>query len=1027
MKNTKYQKNQIIVCEASAGSGKTYNLTQRYIELLLNFDKSIQKSQLKNIIALTFTNKASTEMKERIIDTLKKIAFNYNTDDFTSAFNEDDIGKKAIIALNDIINYYDYFNVKTIDSFINLIIKACAINIGFSPNYKIADNYKEYVDFAIDAFLDNATANKNYQSIINDYLEQYLANQKDSWFCKRDISAEFISIYNKIKNSPNNLKYSNSDYKSVAIKLSTDFYDICIKISKDDKLKNTHANFIKNVAKIKEYGKYYLLANEVSTFWAKEHLHYNKDKEHSTVLDELFVKAKEILKDFYEFKATTYYSVYMKMFEEIDKELAYRTNKDSVLLLNEINKKSMQIFNQENNIVPEVYCRLSNYFKDFLIDEFQDTNKIQWQALKTIIYEILSHGGSFFYVGDIKQAIYAFRGSDSKIFNQALMELDQYNPVKKTLGTNYRSHKNIVDFNNNIFSQDNIKNFLSILLGDTDNEYLSKYGLKTAEIFQSSKQKHLDKKNSGYVEIKTFDGDSSEEIDLNIKNQLLETIDNLIQRFQYKDITIICRDNDSIEQISSWLLEKNINIESTQTLNIINSSIIKEILSFMKFLNSPMDRISFVSFIISNIFLKQTKLDKNEVLQFITDNDSNQTLYIKFRKKYTEIWENYIEHFFNSIGFISVYELVVSIVSEYNIIENFKDSANIIMHLLEVLSVFETKNYGLKNFIKHFQDVEERQKDKNYFIKIPSNNAIKITTVHQAKGLQFNVVIMPFLALTDLSPKKPFVVEDSKNISFLDISKPYMPYSQKLKDTYYNAYFEKISDELNILYVAMTRAVYEFYGFIPEKFSGKKNKILDLFKQKEIKQGIQQIYQINKKITSDTIDLNQTQIKDISEIISDNVINIYGKKRSEILTKGKIIHYALSTILTLDKNEIAEKIKTAMILTALKYPNEDISYLSQTLTALFKNEKILSFFKTSDTTYNEKEFIDINGNTLRIDKLTVSDDIITIIDFKTSIYDKEMINSQMQNYISVINNIYQDKTIKCVVIDIENIDIQEIP
>ena len=106
MKNTKYQKNQIIVCEASAGSGKTYNLTQRYIELLLNFDKSIQKSQLKNIIALTFTNKASTEMKERIIDALKKIAFKYDTDDFTAAFNEKDIDKKAIIALNDIIKYY---------------------------------------------------------------------------------------------------------------------------------------------------------------------------------------------------------------------------------------------------------------------------------------------------------------------------------------------------------------------------------------------------------------------------------------------------------------------------------------------------------------------------------------------------------------------------------------------------------------------------------------------------------------------------------------------------------------------------------------------------------------------------------------------------------------------------------------------------------------------------------------------------------------------------------------------------------
>ena len=1024
-------KNNFISVEASAGSGKTHSLTKRYINLLLNFDSTKKNiAPIQNILALTFANKATIEMKERIIETLKKLALGIEVKSITNDINllPKEIQHNALIAINTLISNYDNFNVRTIDSFINIIIKACALQLGFSPNYKILDSYKDYIDYSINTFLDKITTNQEIKKFLDKFFIQFITDSEDSWHIKDSIEKKFKDFYSK-EVSKDSITFDDSiDYSQQLSILAENFSKICLEMTKIKEYENLNGNYTKSIDKLKTDNR--ALFKLTTNLFLKEELPYKKDKQlqQSQQLNCLFEEAKKIIKNFLKIKSQHYYDNYIKMFNYIIDEFDNRAQKDSVLFLQDINRKVLNIFKQ-NTLLPEIYCRLSTNFKDFLIDEFQDTNTIQWQTLKLIVEENLSQDGSFFYVGDKKQAIYGFRGSDFQIFDLPLKEFQIYKPKKINLDTNYRSCQSIVDFNNSIFSKDNIREFVAYIVNENNISLADKYCKQLIEVFESSQQKVAkDKKNQGYVEISCTEYDFKEEDEEEkIKEYLYKTIENLKKRFDYKDITILCRWSKEVEQVGKWLLEKNINIESFKTLNIINSNIVKEMLSILEFFNLPTDNLAFTSFITSSIFLKQTRLTKDEMLNFIYDisfgDEKQKILYILFREKYPQIWQDYIEKFFNSVGFIAVYEFMVSIISKFKIIENFKQESNVILRFLDIISDFEINKQGLQNFIDYFKDYKTNSSNEKFFIKVPSSNAIKIMTIHKAKGLQFNVVVMPFFYIKQKSPENPFIVNNNNTLSFLYMKKGDINYSSYLKDVYYKAYFKNLSDELNILYVATTRAVYEMHALIlePKLEIKKKISLINKLIKKDCRIiGTQKKYKLEEKNkASKTISLQTSQLDDIVELISNSSIEIYGKKHKDILLKGQIIHYALSLIETFNLLTLSDVIKDSIYQVLITYPNEDVNWLENVLTHLLLNEKISCFFCEQNEVINEKEFVDKFGNTIRIDKLVIKQDSIDIIDFKSSIYDEQNIKKQLIHYKSVVEDIYSKKQVNTYVIDIE--------
>ncbi len=1025
---------KFVVLEASAGSGKTHNLAKRYISLLLDFDSSKTKPPLSNILALTFTNKATIEMKERIIKYLKKISLGQDVKDVLTAVNipKTKIPSNADIVVNYIINNFDHFNVRTIDSFINLIIKACALKLGVSPNYEILDSYEDYIDYSTDVFLDKSFSDEKVKEVLDAFFEQYIIDNTSSWSIRGNILETFKKLYKKeITKKIVEIKKKVKYFEELP-KLNNVFVGVCKKILETKQLeKISYSKYVTYINKV-VFGEKSLFTEDISTYCYKDEYPYLKsalpDKRNSD-LEQLYFKAKDIISSFMEFKAKHFYDNYIKMFDSILKEFEIRAKLDSVMFLQDINKQVSKVF-YEQDLAPEIYLSLSNNFTDFLIDEFQDTNQTQWQTLKLIVEENLSKGGSFFYVGDKKQAIYGFRGGDYKIFDVPRIEFANYSPKLTVLDTNYRSCKAIVDFNNKLYSQDNIVRLLNYIGSDKKLEDIKKYCEGIVEVFKDSEQK-CNNQESGYVEIAYKEYSEEDDIDEVVKQYLYETIDDVTKRFSKKDITIICRKNKEIEKIGRWLLEKNIDIESFQTLNIINSQIIKELFSILQFLNMPTDNISFVSFITSEIFLKITGLKKEDMFKFITDNSLetvNNNLYIKFRKAYPKVWQDYIEDFFDRAGFVAVYEMVVSLISKYKVMENFKEYSNVIYRFLEIICDFEKTNQGLQNFIDYFNDFEKNEKNEKFFIKVPSSDAIKITTIHKSKGLEYNVVIMPYFYIQqDGKTDNIFPVENEQEVSFLNIKQTMTGYSQYLKDIYYEKYFKDISNELNGLYVSTTRAIFEFYALITHKNTktGSKKSYIEMFIDEHTRCfGVKGKAKSKSRNDDEEIvknmEITSTKLQDIVDIINDSSLEIYGKKHKDILLNGKIIHYALSQIETFNFGNLQSKIEKAVENTQLVYPDQDLKIFKEKLLSLLSNKEIASLFDERNIVFNEKEYVDKFGNTVRTDKIIIKPKEVCVVDFKSSIYDKEYINNQMKKYIEILKEIYTDKEVTCCIVDIEN-------
>lgn len=1028
---------KFVVLEASAGSGKTHNLAKRYISLLLNFDSSKTNPPLNNILALTFTNKATIEMKERIIKYLKKISLGQDVKDVLTAVNipKTKIPSNADIVVNYIINNFDHFNVRTIDSFINLIIKACALKLGVSPNYEILDSYEDYIDYSTDVFLDKSFSDEKVKEVLDVFFEQYIIDNTSSWSIRGNILETFKKLYKKeitkkIVEIKKKVKYSEE-----LSKLNNAFIEICKKVLEIENI----PKFIGGRIKLQKYAndivskKKSLFDDNITSFFAKKEVSYVPtlpQEQHSAKLEDVFLKGKSIILAFMEFKAKHFYDNYIKMFDSILKEFEIRAKLDSVMFLQDINKQVSKVF-YEQDLAPEIYLSLSNNFTDFLIDEFQDTNQTQWQTLKLIVEENLSKGGSFFYVGDKKQAIYGFRGGDYKIFDVPRIEFANYFPQLTVLDTNYRSCKAIVDFNNKLYSQDNIVKLLNYIGNDKDLEDIKKYCEGIIEVFKDSEQK-CNTQESGYVEIAYKEYSEQDNVDEIVKQYLYETIDDVTKRFSKKDITIICRKNKEIEKVSRWLLEKKIDIESFQTLNIVNSQIIKELFSILQFLNMPTDNISFVSFITSEIFLKITGLKKEDMFKFITDNSletvNNNNLYIKFRKAYPEVWQDYIEDFFDRAGFVAVYEMAVSLISKYKVIENFKEYSNVIYRFLEIICDFEKTNQGLQNFIDYFNDFEKNEKNEKFFIKVPSSDAIKITTIHKSKGLEYNVVIMPYFYIQQVGKTDNiFPVENEQEVSFLNIKQTMAGYSQYLKDIYYEKYFKDISNELNGLYVSTTRAIFEFYALITHKNTktGSKKNYIEMFIDEHTRCfGVKGKAKSKSRNDDEEIvknmEITSTKLQDIVDIINDSSLEIYGKKHKDILLNGKIIHYALSQIETFNSENLQNKIENAIESTQVVYPDQNLKIFKEKLLSLLSNKDIASLFDERNIVFNEKEYVDKFGNTVRTDKIIIKQKEVCVVDFKSSIYDKEYINNQMKKYIEILKEIYTDKEVTCCIVDIEN-------
>ncbi|MDD5668703.1 MAG: UvrD-helicase domain-containing protein [Candidatus Omnitrophica bacterium] len=1040
---------EIFLVEASAGSGKTYTLARRYLKLLIASEIPAGEFLLKSILAITFTNKAAFEMKARILDFLKKLALDAfeskkEKNDLLEYLNvtEEKARERASMIMESVIHHYNYFQVQTIDSFINAILSGCAFKLELSASFRIRQNYEDYLSYGFDALLNKAAEDpatrENFRGFLKNYL---LVENKKNWFPRDDILTVIrilfgaLNIYGKpFRKFPK----GPGDISAMSVKIKDLMFELK-RTMPEEANRVTWKKFIDTFTPdIPDY--------ELDDFFGPFSKAEFSMRKNCFVTDEalkLWFEIKKSIGELYEWKSFSLFNCYVDIFEGVFENFKNISRKDDVMFLPELNSQAYRLFDEGVITVPELYYRLASRFRHYLIDEFQDTSVLQWRNLYPMIEDALSTGGSLFYVGDKKQAIYRFRGGDVSLIEGVKHDLHMFPfAPPEVLSKNYRSHKEIVEFNNTIFSAKNIRDFFvrrrvfqknAFELLDQDIDCI-------IGIFAEARQEWKKENDKGFVKVERISGTNSDDTQMLIKEKVLGLLSRLTERFDYSDIAILARTNNQVEAVTSWLIEQGIPVESEKTLNIRENGFIREITAFLRFLNSPIDNLSFAVFIMGDIFTSISGIPWKEMELFLfsqgrlKEKNAGVYLYRLFRERYPDQWEKFFEGFFKSVGFIPLYELTVSIFNSFEVMTRFPGYQGFFMRFLEIIKEQEEEHQNIGDFLGFFDTAAS----EDLYVQVAGTHAIQALTVHKAKGLEFPVVIIPFFTIdvemgAGESRGRSFVVgQEDGYLSLNHLKIDYTKFSPELEARYRDEFKKILIDELNNAYVALTRSKYELYVFIPPK-SGSSVNIAQAFVPEEIFEfGTPGMYKKeHKEKTESVLPISPSTYRNWIDFLKDEFSDESAVKNSVSIRRGEMLHYLLSCIGKVsDDDDAGTVIASAAEHAKASYPGPEArewNDICLTVVQLLKNKRIREFFVFSEgDVFQEKEVVDTRGNTRRIDRLIVKDKEILIVDYKSSRDTTKSHENQVREYACILKDIYAWKKIRGYLVYLDEMVLEEV-
>jgi ATP-dependent helicase/nuclease subunit A len=499
----------------------------------------------------------------------------------------------------------------------------------------------------------------------------------------------------------------------------------------------------------------------------------------------------------------------------------------------------------------------------------------------------------------------------------------------------------------------------------------------------------------------------------------------LVQRgYSYSDIAILAYRNEDVVNITTWLNEVDVPFISYSSLDIRTRKLTAEIVALLTFLDSPPDDLSFAGFVLGDIFRKALEKNKKvfelkEYHEFLFRNRKKTPLYKAFQEEFPEIWEIYFENLFKSTGYLPLYDLVNEIYSIYRVFDNFREEEATLIKILEVIKNFEGEGRNNpSDFLKCASDEEVGESD--WTIDVPTGiNAVKVMTIHKAKGLGFPVAIV--LMYEEVARGFKYILdEETDGINLLKINQQIMKASSFLQEKYEEERLKDLVNKLNTLYVGFTRAEDELYIV---GVQGKRNQFpIDLLQTMDSQIGSKNAPRLRPP------ELGQEDLKlyHHPDPIKFPFTAIEELNLEERL-RGEFIHRVLYFIDGLDENiepELEGIIKRVNDELKTDYPMETIK---KNLLEFLTHEEIRHYFQAvpGRVIRKEQDFSDPRGNIFRMDRVIFEEDQITVIDYKTGT-DKEAEKEyifQLKNYIRILKEIYPDKTVEGV---IAYVDLKEI-
>ncbi|HAR36324.1 MAG TPA: hypothetical protein DCR87_05365 [Acidobacteria bacterium] len=1051
---------EFVILKASAGTGKTRALTLRFTQFLLS--PAIKHNDPQQILAITFTRNATKEMKERIIWWLKKCCFfsdrAQEDRDLEAILNlvtidRDQLQTRAEETLNKILSNYSDFQVTTIDSFMANIFKASAIELGISPDSEITIDSGPVLTYTFSRLLKNIRADSPefgfFQEVCQNLKEMRGSKEAYAWDPAADLENILIGLNRKLAAA--NRRARQLDLKPLRKTLQELEEKFQVSREKLIRLIQDWGGCPKNSKLLK-----YLSRSRLSDWNDYDFgiLESKKQTPPAPVVREL-QKLKEITDRYKEIQARIFFQPHLKIYNRFLEVLDLARKERGLVFLEDIH---CQLANYlDRGVVPDVYFSLGSEIYHYLIDEFQDTSPLQWQNLYPLIENALSQGGSLFIVGDTKQAIYGFREADYQIMVNLIKGQDGFasvHPRIAELQENWRSRPELLSWLNRIFP-DGIRE-LPVETMDWKDAPLWREAASRSGLDDFSCRPACDSGSfPGYAELKLVDlsrktkkeaGDQnngseqpdSDDLEEPEKKEVQALIKQLLDRgYRYADLAILTYENERVKQAAAWLNELQIPFVPYSALDIRSRPIVREILSFLQFLDYPLDELNFSVFLCGQLFQKRLQQDRislepEAVREFILNHRTlGQTpLYTAFRLTYPALWEAYFEDFFKTTGYLPLYDLVSQVFRVFQPLELFPLEEGALIKLLEVIKNFEGQGKSnLRDFIKFSAETSE---DKNLWtIDVPETlDAVKIMTIHKAKGLGFPVVIL--LLYREQIKSETFYLRESRTKRTIRAGGPQTVEVLRLNTSTASAHpeFQKAYEshrqrervnKLNTLYVALTRAREELYVIGVKKRNEYPflllEAILDLETEgKNASARCQPDTRLEAKRETTRQELlaplTVLQVGKFSPAADKPAFNYYERRR------GELIHALLGAIEFAGKDLEQVLAAAAAAVRTTDFSAREILAAAGTVKEFLSLPEVAAYFerRTGRVVHREIELVDARGRLFRADRVVVDPDRVTVIDFKTGSTDDLELRAgyfqQIKIYMAMLSDIYPGRKIK---------------
>lgn len=1020
------QSKPLKIYSASAGSGKTFQLVQYYLKLILGDVNTSSSKSFAKILAMTFTNKAAWEMKNRVISALNELAYQppnllMSVTQKTTQISVEIIRKRAMIVLSEILHHYEDFNLMTIDKFSLRLIRTFNRDLDLDEGFEVVLDQKALLEQVVDNLI--AEIGKPGKENITKWTYNYAKNSAEEgrkWDFKTDLfnfsqvltkESEQDNVQhllrqnyddNQLENIHSGLQYIEEQHQA-RCKAIHEYYTSLAPNPEDYPHKMGAGGVLYKIENIQSRSlkKYAPPSATISGILdgTKVKSHHNVDERLMKMMDSLFQWEAENFEEYYTLSLLKRNFFNVALLKDIAQELKRFKQAQNLIGIYEFGQMIAQLL--QNESAPFIYERLGSRYNHYLLDEFQDTSRVQWLNLIPLIHESISNNFENLIVGDPKQAIYRWRNGLVEQFvelpaifntegNKELHQISQHFQQmgeKVSLDQNFRSQKNIVNFNNAFFQR----------ILELCPESFKKY---YADVSQ-----HPCGENGGVVSIQKFSSNDKEEIIEKERIFLLQHIKKAVENgFLPGDICVLVRNKNKGTQLAKVLMEANFSVISSDSLLVASDDIVKLCIQYLKIRKNSNSISLQLKFATS--FLKLEDKDPIKALQ----------PYWKEGKVGHFDFSLFLADYFDGIkNFFFPYENMYDLGQRFLALIDRCEQKNVYLHHL--MELFHGFDLQIGPDIRQFLEDWEHNYSKKSTIQMPENKqSVQVMTIHKSKGLEFPIVILPDLSWKlNMSLGKHFIKPDNNQLLYATLAKNNVPHY--MLEVYAEEYSQRLLDELNVLYVAFTRPVNRLYGLLNthlprnvEDFSQINyliTKSIEVWQEKFIFQNeVELIVGEEGVFSSGTSESYSTSFypKDFKDLLwfPDITLQDEDALDKEQLTTaqntGNILHLIFSK---LDKKTTVKKAIEGL---GIQNTIERATFVAVQQKAIEVEEFLheQSFFSTAEKILSEQDIIIGTQEIKRPDKVFISaQKEVVVVDFKTGKRAKKY-NHQVRLYCKLL-------------------------